>query len=63
MGQVQQWIFGDKWIPDVFPRRPLSSPNREAPLFVSELIDSVTHTWDVQKLESLLRPADVTLTL
>ncbi|KAL6143754.1 hypothetical protein ACLB2K_054449 [Fragaria x ananassa] len=56
-------IWNHKWIPDSFPRCPSSPPPRDAPKLVAELIDPITRTWDIQKLERCFSSADVDLIL
>ncbi|KAL6225497.1 hypothetical protein ACLB2K_004347 [Fragaria x ananassa] len=56
-------IWNHKWIPDSFPRCPSSPPPRDAPKLVAELIDPITRTWNIQKLERCFSSADVDLIL
>ncbi|KAL6136612.1 hypothetical protein ACLB2K_061907 [Fragaria x ananassa] len=56
-------IWNHKWISDSFPRCPSSPPPRDAPKLVAELIDPITRTWDIQKLERCFSSADVDLIL
>ena len=52
-------VWDENWIPRDFQHRPICCISDSPPNMVSALINSVTRTWDVQKLREHLLPMDV----
>ncbi|KAG7600109.1 Ribonuclease H domain [Arabidopsis suecica] len=57
-------VWEDPWIPTI-PARPAKSivNNRDPHLYVNDLIDSTTKMWKLDRIQSLIDPADIPLIL